>query len=327
MRDRIRVACAREFQWGVFREPAAIVTLAAAGIELTRWLPTADVIVAPDVARLQALRRVLPWKRYLVYADDPRHDRWPEQEYPARGPFPAIHVANVFSGDVFVDNYSFCAIHEIGVPPHPSAVDEEHFRRREKTLAAALAASPSMRTAPPPPLGTNLHAARVAIVEAAFRAGFARVLGGGWPSEYGAADTGYAAQTAAGSTVPWSRMKLDWLGRYWFNLCLENTLAPHYVTEKIWHAVIAGCVPVYYGRGSTILADFPPGSFVDAADFDEPAALVEHLREMSATRACEIYNAAVAAYTRMLERRPRSNADVEVARAARLAARLRAIAR
>ena len=43
------------------------------------------------------------------------------------------------------------------------------------------------------------------------------------------------------------RSKLALLGGYAFCLVLENSIAADYVTEKLFHAFAAGCVPVYYG--------------------------------------------------------------------------------
>ena len=43
------------------------------------------------------------------------------------------------------------------------------------------------------------------------------------------------------------RSKLALLGGYAFSLVLENSIAADYVTEKLFHAFAAGCVPVYYG--------------------------------------------------------------------------------
>ncbi len=37
------------------------------------------------------------------------------------------------------------------------------------------------------------------------------------------------------------------LVNYKFTLALENSLLPHYMTEKIWEPLAAGSVPVYYG--------------------------------------------------------------------------------
>ena len=46
-----------------------------------------------------------------------------------------------------------------------------------------------------------------------------------------------------------------------FNLCFENSVAPGYVTEKLLHAKLAGCVPLY-GGAPEALTDFDPSGIV-----------------------------------------------------------------
>lgn len=35
-----------------------------------------------------------------------------------------------------------------------------------------------------------------------------------------------------------------------FNICPENSRANGYITEKIFEAIISGCIPIYYGGGT-----------------------------------------------------------------------------
>ena len=42
--------------------------------------------------------------------------------------------------------------------------------------------------------------------------------------------------------------KMDVFRRYRFCIAMENTVAHDYVTEKLWDAFAAGCVPIYYVR-------------------------------------------------------------------------------
>lgn len=41
--------------------------------------------------------------------------------------------------------------------------------------------------------------------------------------------------------------KLDYLKRFQFNICPENSNAMGYVTEKLFQAISAGCIPIYWG--------------------------------------------------------------------------------
>ena len=44
--------------------------------------------------------------------------------------------------------------------------------------------------------------------------------------------------------------KVEWLKSYKFNLCFENSSYPGYLTEKLFDAFMAGCVPIYWGDTS-----------------------------------------------------------------------------
>lgn len=57
-------------------------------------------------------------------------------------------------------------------------------------------------------------------------------------------------QNTAANLVPSYSDKLTFLGGYQFNICPENSNATGYVTEKIWHAIEAGCIPVYWGSNN-----------------------------------------------------------------------------
>jgi alpha-1,3-fucosyltransferase 10 len=81
------------------------------------------------------------------------------------------------------------------------------------------------------------------------------------------------------------RTKLLTIARYRFTLAFENSIAPDYVTEKFYDALIAGSVPVVLGAPN--VADFAPapGSYLNVADFEGPAALAQRIRELCADEA------------------------------------------
>lgn len=51
-----------------------------------------------------------------------------------------------------------------------------------------------------------------------------------------------------------------------FNVAMENTVAPGYITEKIGNAFKSGSVPIYWGT-SEINGFFNPASFVNVSDY------------------------------------------------------------
>lgn len=46
------------------------------------------------------------------------------------------------------------------------------------------------------------------------------------------------------------KSKIEWMKQYKFNLCFENASYPGYCTEKLFNALEAGCIPIYWGDTS-----------------------------------------------------------------------------
>ena len=46
--------------------------------------------------------------------------------------------------------------------------------------------------------------------------------------------------------------KIDTLRRYKFCVAIENSADQHYVTEKVYDALVAGCVPIYFGAPNVL---------------------------------------------------------------------------
>jgi Glycosyltransferase family 10 (fucosyltransferase) C-term len=88
---------------------------------------------------------------------------------------------------------------------------------------------------------------------------FATVGGRGWPFNV-------AMENRYGSNA--SAIKLEAQQRFFFCLAMENTHLPNYVTEKLWDAIIAGCLPIYNG-GAWIYQYFPENSFIDSSQFPQ----------------------------------------------------------
>lgn len=86
-------------------------------------------------------------------------------------------------------------------------------------------------------------------------------------------------KSAKGFLPPSLNAKHDALSQCEFALCLENNNSiPGYVTEKIFNALIAGCIPIYEGHKDT---EITKGVFINAADFKHPLELLEYLETMT----------------------------------------------
>ena len=70
--------------------------------------------------------------------------------------------------------------------------------------------------------------------------------------------------------IPHGRPKIDFLRNYRFAVCFENEATrcnEGYVTEKLIDAMLAGCIPLYWGD-HRVVEDFNPRSFVNLIQFD-----------------------------------------------------------
>jgi hypothetical protein len=58
--------------------------------------------------------------------------------------------------------------------------------------------------------------------------------------------------------------KLAFLENYRYNITYENSYGEGYVTEKLFHAKAAGCIPIYWGDSEAVKRDFDSNGFIDA---------------------------------------------------------------
>ncbi len=63
--------------------------------------------------------------------------------------------------------------------------------------------------------------------------------------------------------------KLAFLENYRYNITYENSYGEGYVTEKLFHAKVAGCIPIYWGDSETVKSDFDGNGFIDAKNLSD----------------------------------------------------------
>lgn len=73
--------------------------------------------------------------------------------------------------------------------------------------------------------------------------------------------------------------KLQFLNNYKFNLCFENSSYPGYATEKLYEALCAKTVPIYWGS-PTIEVDFNPKAFLNWHDYKNDDDFFEAIKEV-----------------------------------------------
>lgn len=75
------------------------------------------------------------------------------------------------------------------------------------------------------------------------------------------------------------KAKIDWLSKYKFNMCFENSSYPGYTTEKIYEAFIGGTIPIYWGS-TTVECDFNPRAFLNWFDYKNDDDFIQAIIEL-----------------------------------------------
>lgn len=77
------------------------------------------------------------------------------------------------------------------------------------------------------------------------------------------------------------KSKLETLRTYQFNICYENAHSiPGYITEKIFDAFFAGCIPIYWGPPDIDLF-VPKNCYINKAQFSTYEELYKHMKSLS----------------------------------------------
>ena len=73
--------------------------------------------------------------------------------------------------------------------------------------------------------------------------------------------------------------KHHFFSEHQFTISFENSQAPGYITEKVLHAKMAGCVPLYWGDAQTD-SDFAPNSFINLSNTTDPQTVLAVLKKL-----------------------------------------------
>jgi hypothetical protein len=108
------------------------------------------------------------------------------------------------------------------------------------------------------------------------------IFGPGWPKA--ASGTSHSKGFFFSARGAYEGSKLELLQNYRFTITYENCLNDcGYITEKLFDALLAGCVPVYLGNKS-IQKCVPEDVFVDARQFKTRLDLARFIETMSQAR-------------------------------------------
>lgn len=280
-------------------------------------LKTCEAPRDADVFASNRLKPLLRWiiryprKRFLIWTNEPRYSVTLSDRLRLRPLRSSIEVMNVFGCEVFWHPLHFLGSFHFGTLD-PLSIDLEmpltpvRTSRQNGNRPIVAVYSNRQHERGRCVIGgidRDLERTRVALAIRGHQRGLVDIVGSGWPTGMAMESSGFGQDSAA---VPWHRRKLDILSRYRFNICLENTTYGFYVTEKIWHSIAAGCLPIYWGRGNHIGDIFPRHSFVDAAQFESPDELFDAVAGMSDSEWCDRYNACVEVFNFCTRRRRES---------------------
>ncbi|MBD2001380.1 glycosyl transferase [Leptolyngbya sp. FACHB-541] len=271
--------------------------LAEKGIVITEDEADCDLFVA------QRCKNLIPFqlkygakKKYLVWSHEPR---WNTHFTDTAKWFslPDIHIMNVYTGDIYLNNYY--TVNSNGIQTIDrllKPLDESSFPNFEhKKVVALMFYRNNCRRWSLKRNGEELDLCylRTRIALQGYKSGKVDVYGRGWPR-------GVSLEDSRGEG--WESRKAKILQNYHFNLCFENTNIAYYCTEKIWDSIQHGCLPIYYGEGNKIYEDFPQKSFLDYCDFGSSDALFRYIDVMTVDEFRARMNLCIDAYNRAFEK-------------------------
>lgn len=220
-------------------------------------------------------------KKYLLWTHEPYHDWTYTPTLTILGK--EIHIMNVYTGNIFCNNHRyFCYRTPI---PLLTADNFTDFKDPNHTVVAFSTLYPDSY------YSKNKYTIlpkRYEIIKWGHTNRALKVWGKGFD------------EISEGNTRDnRSEEKAKVLAHYDFNLALENTEFPHYVTEKIWESIINGCLPIYWSN-CTIYGDFPQDSFIDYRKFSGPEDLFAYIKNMTVEEFRDRMNRCILTFNKLL---------------------------
>jgi alpha(1,3/1,4) fucosyltransferase len=206
-------------------------------------------------------------KKYLVFSDEPYLSRLLNNSIQL--PFlPKLDILNVYTG-IYYNNFRWV--------PNGSKLPllDENFELTSRKAVVVMGYGHKEKKKIVKRAGRDfsINQLRMQIALEGHHRNVLDIYGRGWPQ-------GLSHGESRGD-ANWRRSKQEILENYHFNLAFENTAWPYYCTEKIWDAIQANCLPIYYSRGTSIYENFPRDSFLDFCDFASTDDLFDYIQSMT----------------------------------------------
>jgi alpha(1,3/1,4) fucosyltransferase len=246
----------------------------------------AKLIICRNVAIAKKAALLFPFKKIIVYQYELFIDTTKTETYNFCK-LKQIVVVNGFNGGIFFNNFHFLSSYicdddcDLGLKKEELILTSNILSKEEFENAAPLIFVGQKRDLKEinksnSTIGIDLNEIRQEIAQCSYDKGVGIVLGNGWNEISGIKNSGFET-----GNVNWWDSKLELLKGYRFNIALENTIWKYYVSEKIWHSIKAGCLPIYWGKDSSIYETFPRDSFIDASEFKNSSDLIDYIVNLS----------------------------------------------
>lgn len=289
MRTPVRIFRADPMRYTIFEAPRP--PRLGVRIDYVDNPDAADLILASrsdSLARYGRLNR-----RFMIWTAEPRFSLEQHRRSAVAAVDSMVGVMNVYSGLIYQDNYN-------DLYAHRSPVDFDERMRAFLSKPNRIAVICTCRL-----IATDVDGVRVGgelIVDGRdvdltycrdtlamrlYELGECDVYGNGWPE--------HVKVSGASRDGKWWIAKRKLLAGYAFSLAYENTYAAGYVTEKIWDAVAAASLPVYYDASNGVRRDFPDASFIEGKG-KTADSLRREMLQMSRQERADRYEACLRAY-------------------------------
>jgi hypothetical protein len=230
-------------------------------------------------------------KPLLVWTDEPRFCAQTKERITGPFGFPTVHIMNMYNRRVYFCNYSIYGYNILGEVADVTPADMADQRARKMAAIVGYVRRP--RRFVIDGVDIDLIAKRQALILAGHRRGLVDVYGRDWPKGIALGES---------RSGDWARAKAELLAKYRFNICMENTDFDYYVSEKLWNAISARCLPIYRGGGDKIYEEFERGSFIDTKDFSSSEELFDMIESMSDAEYRDRLNRCIATYNNIWKR-------------------------
>ena len=286
MTNSVKVYKVKSFAFTPFNNNIDLNYLRDNGIVVTENIEEADILISQNFKHLKKyFWRFFGKKKYVVWTLEPRFDTTFVPERIVFFGTLRCHFMNIYTKDVFTSGLTF---HSHNITKNLYRLNKDYVLKKKNIVALiSYFKGPNSPQLLREGKDIDLIKTRSKIAMEGRKRGVLDIFGKGWPDNISKEDS---------REGNWKLRKFEILNNYSFNLCFENTVAPNYITEKIWDSIENYCLPIYYGNGNDIYKIFPRDSFLDYADFVKPEQLLDYIKEMTDLEYVERLNKCIAVY-------------------------------